>query len=596
MKMYFNTCLFLLILCIGSNALARDNRFALSRSGQIIVKGDHYYPPFEFINEDGRPDGFNVELFRALAEELGLDYRLELGPWSQVRNELESGQIDVLMGMIYSPERTGKVKFGIPHSVMTYGIFTRTNNLFRSLDELKGRDIIVQDKDRMHDYLIESGLSESIITVPDQLAALKLLSEGRHDAALLGNFQGAHLIRKHNFQNITVTSSDIDPHDYAIAVSQNNDELLRLLDMGLYHLKAIGTYDELYKKWFSVYEEGAFYAWNRGYILLALAVFVLLALFILVLRLRVKSVKKQLKESDIRYHNIFANEYVAMLIIDSETGLIADVNPAAEKFYGYSKSRMTQMHISDITLVDTGDILIQMSGIHSGEKRYFAFRHRLATGEIRDVDVYSVKIYFNGRNYLYTIVYDATERWQAENNARELQGMLEYIIRHDPNAIAVLDNHLRFIFVSDRFIKDYNVKDREIIGKHHYDIFPDISDRWKDVHQRALRGEVSNKDDDTYIRRDGTVEYTRWECRPWHKLDGSIGGIILYTEVISKRKRVEIELEKLKNKLEIEVKDKTAELEERIKELERFHDATIEREFRIKELRDEVERLAGAKS
>lgn len=504
MKIHFNICcLFLLILCIGSQALARDSRFALSRSGQIMVKGDHYYPPFEFINEDGRPDGFNVELFRALAEELGLDYRLELGPWGQVRDELESGQIDVVMGMIYSPERA---------------------------------------------------------------------------------------------QNIAVTSSDIDPQDYAIAVSQNNEELLRLLDMGLYHLKAIGTYDELYKKWFSVYEEGVFFAEYKRYIILALAIFALLALFILVLRLRVKNVKKQLQESEIRYRNIFANEHVVMLIIDPETGLITDANPAAERFYGYLRPRLLQMNISDINIMDMDDIVKEMEKAQSGEKKYFAFRHRLATGEVRDVDVYSVKIIINAKNFLYSIIYDATEKREAENNARALQGLLQYIIRFDPNAIAVLDNDLRFVFVSDRFINDYNVKDGKIIGKHHYDIFPDVSERWKEVHQRALKGEVLNSDDDTFIRQDGTVEHTRWECRPWHNRDGSIGGIILYTEVITKRKQVELELETLKNKLEIEVKDKTAELEERIKELERFHDATIEREFRIKELRDEVKRLEGAKS
>ncbi len=51
---------------------------------QIVVKGDHYYPPFEFINENGEPDGFNVDLFRLMADGLGLNYTIELGPWQQV--------------------------------------------------------------------------------------------------------------------------------------------------------------------------------------------------------------------------------------------------------------------------------------------------------------------------------------------------------------------------------------------------------------------------------------------------------------------------------------------------------------------------------
>lgn len=583
------------VLCLATQAAFGDNNYGLYQHGTIIVKGDRYYPPFEFINEEGNPDGFNVELFHALADELGLDYHIELDDWNKVRNELEAGGIDVLMGMIYSPERAQKVTFGIPHSVMTYGIFSRTGNLFLSMDELRGKEIIVQHKDRMHDFLLESGLTHSIIPVTDQLTALQLLSAGKHDAAILGNFQGAYLIRKHKFENISVTSSDIDPQDYAIAVSKNNEQLIRLLDMGLYHLKAVGIYDELYKKWFSVYEKEARYADFRNYLLTGLAVFIVLALLILALRYRLKNVRNKLHESEIRFQNIFTNENVAMLLLDSGTGQITDINPAAEKFYGYKKSEMSQMNISDITVGETGEVVSGMEKTSLGVKKFFELKHRLASGEIRDVDMYSVTVSFHSKEYLYAMVIDAADKRKAENNARELQFMMEYIIRHDPNAIAVLDKNLHFIFVSDRFVKDYNLSDNNIIGKHHYEVFPDISDRWKEVHQRALGGEIISKEEDTYFRQDGSMDYTRWECRPWHKQDGSIGGIVLYTEVITKRKRVEIELEALKNKLEIEVKEKTAELENRVKELERFHAATIEREFRLKEMRDEIDRLKGSK-
>jgi two-component system, cell cycle sensor histidine kinase and response regulator CckA len=76
---------------------------------------------------------------------------------------------------------------------------------------------------------------------------------------------------------------------------------------------------------------------------------------------------------------------------------------------------------------------------------------------------------------------------------------------------------MNLLIVSDRFLADYNVKDKNIIGKNHYEVFPEIPERWRDVHKKALQGEVLSNDDDYFIRPDGSITYTRWECRPWYQ-------------------------------------------------------------------------------
>ena len=121
---------------------------------------------------------------------------------------------------------------------------------------------------------------------------------------------------------------------------------------------------------------------------------------------------------------------------------------------------------------------------------------------------------------------------------------MDYIISHARSAIAVFDKDLIYIYVSKRYLKDYKVKEQNVIGKHHYEIFPDIPQKWKDVHQRSLAGEVLNSEEDPYLREDGSVDWTRWECRPWYESDGSIGGIIIYNEVINERKKIEEALRK----------------------------------------------------
>ncbi len=156
-------------------------------------------------------------------------------------------------------------------------------------------------------------------------------------------------------------------------------------------------------------------------------------------------------------------------------------------------------------------------------------------GEEIWVETVGEPIEYEGRNGALVFVREVTERHRHREALRGWHELMEYVIRHDPNAVAVLDKDLRFRYVSDRFVEDYGVSGEEVIGRHHYDVFPEIPERRRKVHRRALAGEVLSSELDSFPRPDGTTEYTRWECRPWYAADGKVGGIILYTEVITER-------------------------------------------------------------
>lgn len=128
------------------------------------------------------------------------------------------------------------------------------------------------------------------------------------------------------------------------------------------------------------------------------------------------------------------------------------------------------------------------------------------------------------------------------NDSQHSHDLMSYVIEHNRGAVAVHDRDMRYIYVSQRYLTDYQIKEKDIIGKHHYEVFPDLPQKWKIAHQEALKGKVISREDDIYERKDGTVEWTRWECRPWYEADKSIGGIIIYTEVITERKRIELAL------------------------------------------------------
>lgn len=113
---------------------------------------------------------------------------------------------------------------------------------------------------------------------------------------------------------------------------------------------------------------------------------------------------------------------------------------------------------------------------------------------------------------------------------------------HAPSAIAMFDRDMRYLAVSRRWQEDYRLGQRDIIGLSHYEVFPEIPERWQDIHRRCLAGEVLRSDEDTFVRADGRTDWVKWEMCPWYADDGNIGGVILFSEVITARKEAEIKL------------------------------------------------------
>lgn len=144
----------------------------------------------------------------------------------------------------------------------------------------------------------------------------------------------------------------------------------------------------------------------------------------------------------------------------------------------------------------------------------------------------------------------ALTRLAAETN--ELQAreeLLKAFVEHVPAGVAMLDRDMRYLQVSERWCADYGVESSELIGKSHYDIFPDMPEHWRDVHRRGLAGETIRSDEDPWDRECGTI-WVRWEIRPWwNRLDALPGGILIFAEDITHRKEMEEDLSRVSQKL-----------------------------------------------
>jgi PAS domain S-box-containing protein len=111
-----------------------------------------------------------------------------------------------------------------------------------------------------------------------------------------------------------------------------------------------------------------------------------------------------------------------------------------------------------------------------------------------------------------------------------------------PAHIAVFDGEMRYLAVSRRFLHDmaflFSTKvfaPAEVIGRSHYDAFPNMPPRWRDIHARVLAGEELAQEEDVLRRADGRAEWARWSMKPWRTADGRIGGALLFSEVITEQ-------------------------------------------------------------
>jgi PAS domain S-box-containing protein len=127
--------------------------------------------------------------------------------------------------------------------------------------------------------------------------------------------------------------------------------------------------------------------------------------------------------------------------------------------------------------------------------------------------------------------------------------LLKHFVKRVPAAVAMLDTDLRYIMVSDRWFEETKPKIKDIIGKCHYDVVPDIPEKWKKIHQRCFKGEHIKCDGEVFKRSDGRIEWLRWELIPWYKDTKVIGGMIMFIEHITERKLAEQKMERIINAL-----------------------------------------------
>ena len=258
----------------------------------------------------------------------------------------------------------------------------------------------------------------------------------------------------------------------------------------------------------------------------------------------VKKNEEALRQSQQMFRRLFENAPDAILLVD-RAGLIGKANARMTELFGYA---------SDELLGRSIELLMparyrERHGAHL--VRYFAapvartmgaglelFGQRKDGSEFA-IDIMLSPLEGEGGTQTLAVIRDITVRKQSELLIKESEEKLRLFAAHAPASVAMFDREMRYLVASRQWFVDYKIEGRDIIGRSHYEVFPEIGEEWKAVHRRCLAGAVETAEGDPFVRADGTRQWLKWEVRPWLHADGTIGGIVIFTQDITARKQLE---------------------------------------------------------
>jgi polar amino acid transport system substrate-binding protein len=221
----------------------------------IVFGGGNDFPPYEYLDADGQPAGFDVEIVEAVARVMGFKAEVRITSWVNARRALQERRVDALQGMFQMPERENEVTFSIPYWTVGQAVFARRDaDPVNSLVELANKRVAVHRGSIMHDHLRQWGESPSYVYGDTPSEVLRQLALGTADYAVLPYLPGVHLLREMKLANVTTMVPSVVSYAYGFAVNKGDDATLAILNEGLSVLKQTGELQAIRDKWLALYD------------------------------------------------------------------------------------------------------------------------------------------------------------------------------------------------------------------------------------------------------------------------------------------------------------------------------------------------------
>ena len=267
--------------------------------------------------------------------------------------------------------------------------------------------------------------------------------------------------------------------------------------------------------------------------------------------------EEALRESEERYRSFFDNNHTVMLLVDPENTDIVDANPAAVSFYGWSKQELTDKKITDINTLSNEQVFKEMKRAKTRQRQHFFFSHCLASGEIRDVEVYSGPIKARGRELLCSIIHDITSRKRAEAALQESENrfrilykeskqrelLYESLLKSTPDAVAIYNLNGEATYINPTFTQIFGFTMQDVKEKRIPFVPESETDRTAAGIEQVLQGKSVSGFETSRLTKNGRILDITLSSSCFYDHKGNATGIIVILRDVTETKKTEKQLQ-----------------------------------------------------
>ena len=404
--------------------------------------------PFEFIDHRGDYSGMTSDFIRLISQRTGLEIEVQKNlSWPDIIENAKAGKIDLLPAVLRSADKEAYLNFIPRHIKYPMAIVGRKDSEpIHNSDEFNDKKIIIIKNEIDENKLIRNHPGIKIITVSNIGQALQMISSGEADA-MLANIPGiTHNISKQGNTNLRIYGISEYEYSLYIGVTKSKPILSRIL------AKAINSITDADKntikhRWVQVEHPHDLGIINLVLIgAVSLFFLIIMSLWNRRLSLEIKRRKEsehELTRSEKQFRELFENNKAVELIINPLSNKITAANNAALNFYGYSENVFLQLTLADITVYSSRDFESSNDSTSSFDTTKLYYRHQLHDGKIRDVEIHSGPIKWNGQQLNYLIIHDITDRIKAEKALIAAKSDAEQATRVKSDFLANMSHEIR---------------------------------------------------------------------------------------------------------------------------------------------------------
>jgi len=419
-------------LCGSVVAIDGGRSHASTALPRVRYGGDAAFAPFESLDSQGRPHGFQIDLLAELGPAAGLTFDISLKPWRTTEADFKRGDLDVV-AMVDTGLRREWALFTRGHATPTLALYHRRDRPPPAgLNDVLGQRLAVADSDAMRDTLSNwlTGLPPPVVTAADATQALAAVQQGRADLALLPRAYADPVLAANMVQGVVAKGLNLGLQTYALAVAPGREALRSQLQQGLDRLDATGRLEALRVRWLSSHRDVAerdvlqrhlwqqeFWTWGVAGVSTAALALAGAGLWrrgqrVKLERQRRRGAEAALQRAEALLDHAFSRSPDPMLLVESGSQLVRDANPALLALLGVPAASVIGQPLSALVWEEDAATLLQrtLSLVGDGANETAPLQLRRADGSQRDCLVSTDLLMIGGRPHVFIILRDITDQ------------------------------------------------------------------------------------------------------------------------------------------------------------------------------------------